>query len=722
MAAVLPRPAILVTDDIKANRVAMRQILKNMDADIVEADSGNETLIEMLRNDNIALLLLDVQMPGMNGYEVAELLREEEKCRYVPVIFVTAAYKEEQYVLKGYDSGAVDYIEKPIDREILRSKVRIFLDLYRKQQELESLNSQLKQNYLRLKVEIGERIKAEQSLKKLSEAVRQSPALVLITDVDGNVEFANSTFSRITGFSQEEILGRNLRFHQSGLRSSDDFEEIQATMDKALPWFGELHNEKKDGSYYWSYTTISPLLDTAGVVTNFVCIEEDISLRKEYENRLLKQANFDEITDLPNRILALDRISQAFSVADKDHHMCPLFFIDIDGLRRINETLGHTAGDKVLVEISQRLQELVRAGDTVARIGSDEFLIIPADIDDVNSAAALAQKILSVIELPMVLDTTPVHMSACIGITLSGNFSADPQTAIQNAESAMYRAKEQGNGNYKFFDDEINQSSQRKLQMELLLHKALDEQQMELWFQPIIDTQTGKPVSVEALLRWHCEELGHVSPDEFISVAEATGQINSIGLWVLKQAQFYAKAWQKQFNLDLLMAINVSVNQFYDRRLFDELARLKEQEPETGGCRLELEITERLLLNDKEDVVQQLHDIEAMGFGFSIDDFGTGYSSLSYLKKCPVDTVKIDRSFVHGLPGDLENATLVNAIVAMAHGLNLKVIAEGVETLEQWEFLKGCNCDYLQGYYISRPMPGADFTNYLRSSIEGGSE
>jgi len=712
----LPRPAILVTDDIKANRVAMRQILKNIDADIIEADSGNETLIQMLRHsNNVALILLDVQMPGMNGYEVAELLREEEKFRCVPVIFVTAAYKDSEYVLQGYNSGAIDYIEKPVDRDILCSKVRIFLDLYRKQQELESLNLQLKDNYQRLKEEISERVKAEQSLKKLSEAIRQSPALVLITDVDANIEFANSTFCRVTGYAQEEILGNKLRFHQSGLASGENFEVIQKCMDAAKPWFGELHNQKKDGSYYWSYTTISPMLDGAGAVTNFVCIEEDISLRKEYETRLLKQANFDEITDLPNRILALDRISQAFSVAGNDKNICPLFFIDIDGLRRINETLGHASGDLVLVEISQRLKNLVRNGDTVARIGSDEFLIIPADIVDVDAACAMAQKILAVIELAMDIKGTPVHMSACIGITLSGNFNIDPQTAIQNAESAMYRAKEHGSGNYQFFNDEINQSTQRKLKMELLLHKALEKKQFELWFQPIIDTQSGRPISVEALLRWRCDELGQVSPEEFIGVAETTGQINTIGLWVLKQAHFFAKTWQKQFSLDLGMAVNVSVNQFHDKRLFEELTRLKQTSPDAS--RLELEITERLLLNDNEELVTQLNNIKDMGFSFSIDDFGTGYSSLSYLKKCPVNTVKIDRSFVNGLPEDQENAALVHAIVAMAHGLKLKVIAEGVETLDQWQFLKECNCDYLQGYYISRPMPGVDFTQYLQASI-----
>lgn len=714
--AALPRPVILVTDDVLANRVAMRQVLKSVDADIIEASSGNETLMLMLKHDNVALILLDINMPEMNGYEVAELLRYEERSRCVPIIFVTAAYKDERHEMLGYISGAVDYIEKPVERDILTSKVNIFLQLHEQKQKLESLNKQLKENYQQLKIEVGERVKAEQNLRKLSEAVKQSPASVIITDANAKIEFVNPTFTRLTGYSTDQVLGENLRFHQSGYNPESAEQSILTSIETGQSWCGELHNRKQDGNLYWSYTTISPLYDAGGEISNYLCIEEDITVRKDYERRLLKQANFDEVTDLPNRILALDRISQAFSIAEGEDHICPLFFIDIDGLRRINETLGHDAGDRVLVEISRRLKEMVRAGDTVARIGSDEFLIIPQGISDATAAAAMATKILGVIEEPLTIDAQLVRMSSCIGISLGNNFNDDPQTAIQNAESAMYRAKEMGPGNYHFFNDDINRSTQEKLHLELLLHKAVEEEQMQLWFQPIVEVASGKPVAAEALLRWHNKELGWIDPEEFIEIAEGSGQINSLGLWVLRKAEFYSKYWQSKFHRDLTVAVNVSVNQFHDPRLFAEVKRIHaDNEKKMGGseAKLELEITERLLLSDSDKIGKQLVDIRDLGFNMSIDDFGTGYSSLSYLKRCPVNTVKIDKSFIFGLPDDQENATLVTAIVAMAHGLNLKVIAEGVETEEQWGFLKQVNCDLMQGFHIGKPMPAEDFESFL---------
>ncbi|MBB6522683.1 EAL domain-containing protein [Pseudoteredinibacter isoporae] len=720
MNAALPRPAILVTDDMLANRIAMRQILKTVDADIIEASSGDETLMMMLKHDNVALILLDINMPNMNGYEVAELLRYEERSRCVPIIFVTAAYRDERHEMLGYISGAVDYIEKPVEQDILTSKVKVFLQLHEQKQKLESLNRQLKENYKQLKIEMGERAKAEQSLRKLSEAVKQSPASVIIADASAQIEFVNPTFTRLTGYSTHEVLGKPLRFHQSGYNPESAEQAIEHSIDSGQSWCGELHNCKRDGNFYWSFTTISPLYDAAGNITNFLCIEEDTTVRHDYEKRLLKQANFDDVTDLPNRILALDRINQAFSLADRTDQetlaICPLFFIDVDGLRRINETLGHDAGDRVLVTISSRLKGIVRAGDTVARVGSDEFLIISQGINDVNAAATMATRILALIEEPIDIDEQVVRMSSCVGISLGDDLNDDPQAAIQNAESAMYRAKELGPGNYHFFNDDINRCTQEKLHVELLLHKAVEEEQLQLWFQPIVDVESGELVSAEALLRWHDQELGWVDPEHFVEIAETSGQINTIGLWVLRRAEFYSKRWRAKFFNELSLAVNVSVNQFHDSRLFAEVKRIYDDSQrlnDNEAPRLELEITERLLLSDSERIRQQLNDIRKLGFELSIDDFGTGYSSLSYLKRCPVNTVKIDKSFIQGLPEDRENATLVTAIVAMAHGLNLKVIAEGVESEAQWTFLKQVNCDLMQGFHVGRPMPAEDFESFL---------
>ena len=720
MNAISQRSLVIVNDKLGSDSTLIRSALKSVDVDIVEISSGDEICRCIDENQqNIALLLLNTDGVDPENCQIAQTLFAQNANHRVPVLFITQHDHDNKGWFKRYAQITIDCVAKPLDEDTLRAKVGIFLDLYRKGKSLNLLNQNLQHHYKKLKIEVCERLKTEEKLNKSLELIKQSPVLVVVADAKGKIEFVNTAFQRMTGYTTEDVVGENITFH---LQESNDA-SIKATLENAISthqqWSGEVLNKKKHGGVYWSYTSISPLFDDDHNIINILCIEEDITSRKNYEDNLLKKANFDEITKLPNRILALDRLSKSLIDKQSESVLCPIFFIDIDGLRRINETLGHDSGDDILLAISKRLKRVVRSNDIIARIGSDEFLVIPRGANDVNDATILAKKIIKKIEEPILIDGHLIHMSACIGVNLEYHFNDDPQIAIQNAESAMYRAKEQGSGSFQFFDDAISKSIQEKIRIEFLLHKAIDNDEFYLFFQPIVDTKTKKMVSVEALLRWNSKEIGMISPEVFVPVAETSGQINSLGSWVLNRIEKYVDHWLTKIE-KINVAINVSVNQFHDYKFHDEVEKVYERNKSLKrNFNLEIEITERILMNDNELITEKLQGIRDMGFSLSIDDFGTGYSSLSHLKRCPVSIVKIDKSFINELPDDKENITLVKTIVAMAHGLGLAVVAEGVETSSQWLFLKEIGCDYCQGYYFSRPMSEEDFNCYITENSIG---
>jgi len=570
-------------------------------------------------------------------------------------------------------------------------------------------------------LDISRRKKDEDELRKLSVAMEQSPASIMITDTKGIIEYVNPKFEEVSGYSEEEIIGQKPNVLHSGHTPRRKYTELWENILSGKTWRGEFHNKHKDSTLYWELASISPITSSEGNITHFLAVKEDITERKNYEKKLLHQANFDSLTELPNRLLAMDRLAQALARAKRLQWRVALLFIDLDDFKKINDTLGHEVGDKHLKEIGKRLKSTVREADTVARLGGDEFLVIIADLSASDYTETVAQKVLDAISKPIEVDGHELYTTASIGITLYPDDGEESQVLLRNADAAMYRAKETGRDTYHYFTPEMNEQAMERLTMEAHLRHALERDELKLHYQPINDLANGEIIGAEALLRWNNPKFGNVSPAAFIPLAEETGLIIPIGDWVLETACEQANTWHEQSSRPFRIAVNAAFPQFRGGRLVKTIERILNDTGLTPES-LELEITERLLMEDELESAQALNELNEMGVKLSIDDFGTGYSALSYLKRFPVDTLKIDQRFVRDVTNNTEDAALTSAIIAMAHSLGLKVVGEGVEQPDQLAFLKNKKCDQAQGFHFSRPVPSSDFTQILedRSELETG--
>ncbi len=562
--------------------------------------------------------------------------------------------------------------------------------------------------------DMSERKRAEDALRKLSRAVEQSPASVIITDTAASIEYVNPKFEETTGYSAEEVIGRNPRFLKSGETPIKTYMDLWRTITAGSEWRGELRNRKKSGEVYWESASISPIKLADGTITHFLAVKEDLTDRKTYEQALHYQANYDPLTELPNRALALDRLSGAIARAQRHGHKTALLFIDLDDFKAVNDSLGHETGDILLQYVAQRIVACVRNEDTVARMGGDEFTVILPDLRAAIDVEPVAVKIVAAFAAPFIVDSHELFVTPSIGITVCPNDGDSPEVLMKNADAAMYRAKHTGHNNFRFFTQEMNDRMVRRRRVESHLRHALGRNEFTLHYQPVVDLPSGAVVGAEALLRWRSPDLGFMPPDEFIPLAEATGLIDGIGDWVLDAACRQLRAWLDAGLPDLRVSVNVSGRQFRRTLLFDSVYHALEANRIAPG-QLELEITESILLEDVTDNLAKVHELKKLGVRISIDDFGTGYSSLRYLKQFPVDALKIDKSFVRDVTTDPGDATIVIAMVNLARNLDLEVVAEGVETLEQQEFLQECECTTVQGFYIARPLPPKDFADFVRA-------
>lgn len=471
---------------------------------------------------------------------------------------------------------------------------------------------------------------------------------------------------------------------------------------------------RRNGAYYWEQIVVSPIKDEGGRITHFLIIGEDISIRKRYEQQLLRQANYDVLTGLPNRMLALDRLKLAVAQAQREEGLVGVMFLDLDNFKHINDTMGHDAGDTLLVEASRRVSSCLRGTSTVARLGGDEFLVLLPGLKDEQGAGQVAERILKGFNAPFLLGGQEVFVTTSIGIAIYPLDSDNTSTLLQNADAAMYEAKHNGKSSWERFAPQMKELSHERLQMESRMRRALELDEFELWYQPIIDAATGRVTGAEALLRWNSPVMGLVMPDRFIPLAEETGMIIPIGRWVIEQACAAAKRWEDATGTALNIAVNVSPRQFRDPEFVSSVQQILTA-CDMPANRVELEITERLLLDSGIEAATILQELDDTGIRLSVDDFGTGFSALSYLKSYPFDTLKIDKSFVADVLGADDNSALVRAIINMAHSLSLTVVAEGVQEAAQATFLSAHGCDFLQGYHYSRPIPDADFLAWLRT-------
>jgi diguanylate cyclase (GGDEF)-like protein/PAS domain S-box-containing protein len=642
----LPRPKILIVDDFHANLVALRRLLAKVDAEVIAAGSGNEALALTLDHD-FAVVLLDVQMPDIDGYEVAELLRGEERTRKVPIIFLTAAYKGDEHRLKGYESGAVDYMEKPINDVILLSKVSIFIDLHQSQSKLERLLHLLEHTNHRLSIEIEERRRSEQESQQLAGTVFANSAEgIMVCDADNKVQAVNPAFTGITGYSPGDIIGKNPSVLSSGRHDGQFYADLWSQLQQTGRWQGEIWDRRKSGEVFPEWLSISVIRNADGSIARYVAIFTDITKRKQGEEQIWRQANFDNLTGLPNRALFHDRLSRAVADARRERHGLALMFVDLDRFKLVNDTLGHALGDLLLQQAASRLSGCVRENDTVSRLGGDEFTIILKGVEAASNAALVAEKVIATLSTPFCLDGNDASIGGSIGISLFPDDAEDDRSLLRTADMAMYRAKESGRNTFAFFTGEMGEKTQNLALFGNELRNAIKRNELLVHYQPIMDARTLAVRGAEALVRWQHPRLGLMPPREFIPLAEETGIIGPLTDWVLQTACRDAVAWQRPGRPPLSVAINLSNQQVNLSNFADHTSRVL---ADTGLSPdlLKFEITEDFAIEQGEKMLTWLRMIHDIGIGLSINDFGAGYSSFSYLRRLPIDIVKIDRLSVN---------------------------------------------------------------------------
>ena len=556
--------------------------------------------------------------------------------------------------------------------------------------------------------DITERRRAEEKMRLAAKVFESAAEGIMITDAQTRIVAVNEAFTATTGYEQDEVLGKTPSLLQSGKHDAEFYRDLWKSLKETGQWKGEIWNRRKNGELYPQWLSINTVRDAKGGVGNYVGMFSDITARKQAEERLRVLAYHDPLTGLPNRALFHTLLNQALAKAQRHHRLGAVLFIDLDRFKNINDTLGHPIGDLLLKEVAARLLTCLRQSDTIARLGGDEFTILLEEVAHEQDAIIVAQKTLAVLAEPFNLAGNEVFVTASIGISLFPHDGSDVEALLKNADTALYRTKEQGRNGYTLYTAEMNATALKRMALENSLRRALERQEFLLYYQPRVALDTGHMLCIEALLRWQHPELGLVLPDQFIGLAEETGLIMPIGEWVLRTACAQTKAWQASGFPALRVSVNLSARQFKQPTLVDQVAGAQRDTVLAPGS-LELELTESTVMQDAEDAITKLNALKRLGVHLSIDDFGTGYSSLEYLKHFPIDILKIDRSFVQGIPGDSDNGAIVRAVIAMAHSLKIKVTAEGVETAEQLGFLRAYRCDEMQGYYFGLPLPTHEF-------------
>lgn len=542
---------------------------------------------------------------------------------------------------------------------------------------------------------------------------------MLITDASNIILRVNKAFTEITGYSAEEVIGNTPSMLSSDQHDKSFYAEMWSTLNATGTWEGEVWNKRKNGEIYPEYLTINTVMDDKGLVSNYVASIEDISASKAASEKIHKLAFYDTLTQLPNRRLLMDRLEHALATSTRSSYIGALLLLDIDHFKTLNETLGYDIGDLLLKQAAERITACIPEGDTIARIGGDEFVVLLEDLSDkldeaVNQTEAIAIRILLSLSSLYELSGHTHHSSVSIGIALFRDHEVSAEELLKQADIAMYQAKNSGRNAIRFFDVKMQEAIAARAYLEAELRKAIEQQQFQLYYQVQINN-AGKPTGAEALIRWKHPERGMISPFHFIPLAEETGLIQALGDWVLNTACAQLKVWQSnQRTRELSISVNVSAKQFNQPDFIDKVqAALSHHAIDPAFLRLE--ITESMLLDDIDTMISKMIALRKLGVGFELDDFGTGYSSLQYLKKLPLNQLKIDQSFVRDLINDDNDKAIVRTIISMAHSLNLKVIAEGVETAGQLDFLKAEGCDHYQGYFFSKPLPIDELSHYMKT-------
>lgn len=575
---------------------------------------------------------------------------------------------------------------------------------------------ELQETNLLLRQEIVEHNRLDSELRLAMKVFQNTSEAIVITDKNANIVDVNQAFTRITQYERSEVVGRNPRVMQSGRHDVEFYRKMWSEiLASSGHWSGEVWDRRKDGEIYPKWLAINCVRDECDEIVNFVAIFSDISHIKVTEEKLERLAFYDPLTGLPNRMLFRDRLNHELEICKRNDTIVAVLFIDLDRFKYVNDTYGHGVGDLLLTEVARRIEASIRAADTVARLGGDEFATIISELKTGQAASATANAIIKRIQGPFEVDGKVVSIGASIGISVYPDDAKDFSTLIKYADVAMYHAKEAGGDKFQYFQYEMNEKTVIMLALEQDMRAAIDGDEFVLHYQPKVDLSTNKIVSMESLVRWQRADGSLVSPADFIPVAEETGLIIPLGEKILRMACAQNKTWLDSGEVGPLhVAVNLSVRQF-QMAGFQQMVEAVLAETGLPPSLLELEITESMMVADEGRAIRILQSLRDLGMSISIDDFGTGYSSFSYMKQFPVQALKIDQSFIRDLVTDSDDAAIVTAIVSMAKSLNLKVIAEGVETKEQYQFLGGIGCNEVQGYLISRPLPSERFFEFVKN-------
>jgi diguanylate cyclase (GGDEF)-like protein/PAS domain S-box-containing protein len=560
--------------------------------------------------------------------------------------------------------------------------------------------------------DITERRSAADTLRLHASIFEHSEEGIMITDAHEKILTVNPAFTEITGYPAAAVIGQTPRILRSGRHDAAFFKALWTTLQETGYWNGEIWDRRENGEIFPKWNSIGSVRNHHGDVSHYFSVFTDITDRKRAEGRIHHLAFFDALTNLPNRSLFNRLVQQSLTEATRSNSCSALLFIDLNRFKPVNDTLGHRVGDLVLQEIANRFRASLRGADVVSRLGGDEFVVAVLDIASRDHASNVAQKLLASLEDPIVIDGNELKLGASIGISIFPEDGHDTETLLRLADIAMYRAKETGGDGFVFFSEDMNRRAVDRLNLETGLRRAIERNELLLHYQPKVSITSGRIVGAEALVRWKHPERGMVPPGEFIPLAEETGLIVQVGTWVLEAACRQARAWQDAGLPVTKIAVNLSARDFsasLPERVQNVLARHG-----IGAEWLELEITEGMLMHNTDKVISMMDEIAALGISLSLDDFGTGYSSLSYLKRFPINTLKIDRSFVINIPDDGDDCAIAGAIVSMSKQLKHNVIAEGVESAEQLLFLRTLGCDEIQGYLFSPPVPAEKFEAMVR--------
>lgn len=634
------------------------------------------------------IIVSDYSMPHFDGISALNVMKQQSKD--IPFIIVSANIGEEIAVM-AMKAGAHDYIMKS-------NLARL----------IPAIEREIKEARLRYKHR-----SAENEMRKLTGAIEQTTDAVMICNAQGIIEYVNSGFVRMTGYSKDEALGNSTRLLKSDRHDDSFFGVMWDTISLGDVFQDVFINKRKDGSLYYEEKSITPLKNDRGVVEHYISTGKDITEQMQTRERLHHLSEHDLLTGLPNRILFNDRLEQAIPRARRGERVLAVLLIDMDRFKNINETLGFDCGDHMLQAVGERLLASTRDGDTVARLGDDEFAVILEDVKHQEDVSKIVEKILHALSKAYYIDDHELFITTSIGISLYPNDGDHPQLLVQNADVAIHHAKESGSNKYRYYETKMNAQSLYRLNLESSLRKALEREEFFLLYQPQVDLATHEITGFEALMRWAHPELGTVSPVEFIPLLEETGMIQEVGRWVMRKACQTCKSWHDKGLGEVSIAINLSAIQFEGSQISEIVNNIL---IETGlpANYLELELTESTIMRNAEQAAITLSKLNKMGVALAIDDFGTGYSSLSYLQKFPLNTLKIDRSFVSDIASNNGDSSIVSAIVSMAHSLGLTVVAEGVETAEQLALLQEKNCEYVQGFLFSKPITEFEVEELLR--------